>query len=142
VSDRPDRGAGEAPDVLDTTAAGPMVIQGGILRALGYGASTLLALVGIAMVTRHLGVADFGRFQTVIALITVVGTLTDSGMATLGLREFSQRTGSDRDEMMRSLLGLRVGLTLLGVGVAALLALALATRNWSSARCWPAWAWP
>jgi O-antigen/teichoic acid export membrane protein len=102
-----------------------MVIQGGILRALGYGASTLLALVGIAMVTRHLGVADFGRFQTVIALITVVGTLTDSGMATLGLREFSQRTGSDRDEMMRSLLGLRVGLTLLGVGVAALLALAL-----------------
>ena len=85
MSDRPDRGAGEAPDVLDTTAAGPLVIRGGILRALGYGTSSLLALLGIAMVTRHLGVADFGRFQTVIALITVVATLTDAGMATLGL---------------------------------------------------------
>jgi O-antigen/teichoic acid export membrane protein len=111
--------------VLDTPAAGPLVIRGGILRALGYGTSTLLALVGIALVTRHLGVDDFGRFQTVIALITVVGTLTDAGMATLGLREFSQRTGSDRDELMRSLMGLRVTLTLLGVGLAAALALAL-----------------
>ncbi len=111
--------------MLDTTAAGPLVIRGGILRALGFGTSTLLALAGIAMVTRHLGVDDFGRFQTVIALITVVGTLTDAGMATLGLREFSQRTGSDRDELMRSLMGLRTTLTLLGVGVAAALALAL-----------------
>lgn len=116
---------GSGEDVLDTTDAGPLVIRGGILRGGGYVVSTLLALLGIAVVTRHLGVADFGRFQTVISLITVVGTVTDAGMATLGLREYAQRTGSDRQELMRSLLGLRVALTVAGAAIAAAIAVAL-----------------
>ena len=86
-----------------------------------YAASSLLGLLGIALVTRHLGVVEFGRFQTVIALITVVGTVTDAGMAALGLREYAQRTGPDRDALMRSLLGLRIALTLAG-GVVAVAA--------------------
>ena len=101
-------------DVLDTEAAGPLVIRGGLLRGLGYVASSLLGLLGIALVTRYLGVVEFGRFQTVIALITVVATLTDAGMAALGLREYAQRTGPDRDALMRSLLGLRIALTIAG----------------------------
>lgn len=111
--------------MLDSTTAGPLIIRGGLLRGGGYVVSTLLALLGIAMVTRHLGVADFGRFQTVISLITVVGTVTDAGMATLGLREYAQRAGSDREELMRSLLGLRIALTLAGAGIAAAIAVAL-----------------
>jgi O-antigen/teichoic acid export membrane protein len=112
-------------DVLDTTRAGNLIIRGGVVRGGGFVLSTLLALLGVALVTRHLGVADFGRFQTVISLITVVGTVTEAGMAALGLREYAQRQGADRDRLMRTLLGLRVALTLLGTAIAAAIAVAV-----------------
>ena len=112
-------------DILDSTEAGGLIIRGGAIRAVGYVASTLIALLGIALVTRHLGVADFGRFQTVMSLILVVGTFTDAGMATLGLREYAQRSGADRDRLMRSLFGLRLLLTLVGVVIAAAIAVAI-----------------
>lgn len=120
-------GVGAAPerDVLDSKRAGHLVIRGGIVRGAGYVLSTLLALVGIALVTRYLGVDEFGRFQTVISLITVIGAVTDAGMATLGLREYAQRVGADRDRLLRVLLGIRLVLTLVGVAIATLVAIAL-----------------
>lgn len=112
-------------DVLDSSEAGGRIIRGGMVRGGAHLASTLLALLGIALVTRHLGVVDFGRFQTVLSLITVVGTVTDAGMATLGLREYAQRFGEDRDRLMQALLGLRIALTLVGVAIAAVIAAAV-----------------
>lgn len=112
-------------DILDSTEAGGLIIRGGAIRAIGYVVSTLIALLGIALVTRHLGVADFGRFQTVMSLILVVGTFTDAGMLTLGMREYAQRSGEERDHLMRSLFGLRIGLTLAGIVVAAAIAVAI-----------------
>jgi O-antigen/teichoic acid export membrane protein len=120
-----ERVATSGDDVLDTTRAGPLVIQGGLLRGAGFVANTLIALLGIALVTRHLGVADFGRFQTILSLITVVGTVTDAGMATLGLREYSQRTAGERDRLMEALLGLRLVLTLIGAAIAVAIAIAV-----------------
>jgi O-antigen/teichoic acid export membrane protein len=112
-------------DVLDSREAGGRIIRGGVVRGGGYVLNTLIALVGVALITRHLGVVDFGRFQTVISLITMVGTVTDAGMATLGLREYSQRSGDQRDRLMTSLLGLRLVLTLAGAAIATLIALAI-----------------
>jgi O-antigen/teichoic acid export membrane protein len=112
-------------DVLDTRRAGGLIIQGGFIRGAGYVFNTLLALLGIALVTRHLGVADFGRFQTILSLITVVATITDAGTATLGVREYAQRLGADRARLMRTLLGLRLALTLVGVLIATVIALAI-----------------
>ncbi|CAN5522963.1 hypothetical protein BH20ACT19_BH20ACT19_06920 [soil metagenome] len=104
-------------DVLDTQAAGAMVVRGGAARALGFVAGTALALIGVVLLTRHLGVALFGRYQTVISIVTVVGVVTDLGMANLGVREYVQRSGADRDRLMRVLLGMRISLTVLGVGL-------------------------
>ncbi len=112
-------------DVLDTPEAGARVVRGGAVRAAGYVVSTLLALVGVAVVTRHLGVAEYGRFQTVISLITVVGTVTDAGMGALGMREFAQLRGEDRTLLMRRLLGLRLALTAAGAVAAVVIATAL-----------------
>ena len=80
-------------DILDTREAGPRIIRGGVVRGAGHVVNNLIALLGVMLVTRYLGVADFGRFQTVMSLITVVATITDAGMATLGMREYAQRTG-------------------------------------------------
>jgi len=110
-------------DVLDGPQAGERVVRGGAVRAAGYVVSTLLALVGVAVVTRHLGVAEYGRFQTVISLITIVGTITDAGMGALGMREYAQLEGEARALLMRRLLGLRLALTVVG----AVAAVAIAT---------------
>jgi len=119
---------GDPTDILDSPQAGGSILRGGVLRAGGYVLGTLLSLAGIALITRHLGLEEFGRYSVVLSLITVVGAVTDAGMGTLGLREFSQRRGEDRDELMRTLLGLRLALTLLGAGCATLIALTLGYR--------------
>jgi O-antigen/teichoic acid export membrane protein len=109
-------------DVLDTPEAGRLVVRGGALRVGGFVAGLSASLIGAALVTRHLGPADYGRYQTVVALVTIVQAVTDLGMSTLGLREYSQRTGADRDRFMRVLLGMRLALTSAGTVVAMLAA--------------------
>lgn len=112
-------------DVLDTPEAGRKIVRGGSARVVGFVIVTLLSVLGIALVTRHLGPDEFGQFQTVLALVMIVQTITDLGMAPLGIREFSQRQGRDRDEFMAVLLGLRLASTVVGVSVAVLVALVL-----------------
>lgn len=112
-------------DLLDTPEAGRRVIRGGALRVGGFVAGLGASLVGAALVTRHLGPDNYGRYQTVVALVTIVQAVTDLGMSTLGLREYAQRSGADRDRFMRVLLGLRLALTCAGVVVAMVVAWAL-----------------
>ncbi len=115
----------EPVDVLDAPGAGGMVVRGGALRVGGFAAGTLVSLVGVVLLTRHLGTGDYGRYQTVISFVAIVQALTDAGMTALGIREYTQRTGAERDRLMRVLLGLRVALTGGGVLVAALIVAAL-----------------
>lgn len=112
-------------DVLDTPEAGRKIVRGGAVRVVGFVGGTGLAVLGAALVTRYLGPEDYGKFQTVLALVTIVQAVTDLGMTGLGIREYSQRTGADRDRFMAALLGLRVVGTVVGLGIAVLLALAL-----------------
>ena len=113
-----------AGDVLDTPEAGPRVIRGSVLRTAGYVAGMGVGVVGAALMTRHLGPADFGRFITVTSLIRIVAGFTEAGMTTIGIREYSTRKGAERDGLMANLLGLRIPLTAAGVGVAVLFAAA------------------
>lgn len=109
-------------DVLDTREAGGLVIRGGALRAGGYFATTALSVVSFALITRHLGVARFGDYQTLLSIVTIVAAVTDAGMATLGVREYATLRGGERERLMRNLLGARLALT--GVGVLAAAAVA------------------
>ena len=106
-------------EVLDTEEAGGLVVRGAVVRVAGFGAGLAASLVAAILLTRHLGVEQYGRYQIVVSLITVVGAVTDLGMATLGTREYVQRAGPERDALMRTILGMRVGLTAAGVLVAA-----------------------
>ena len=111
-------------DVLDTPAAGGLVIRGGVLRTVGYGVGIVLSVAAVAILIRHLGAADFGRYVTVISLITIVGSLAEAGLTNLGIREYSTLQGEQRDAVMRNLLGLRLAIST--VGAIAALAFALA----------------
>lgn len=100
-----------APDLLDTTAAGPAAIRGSALRGAGYVLGLLLSVGSVPFVIRHLGIEDFGRFVLVNALITLVSGMTDAGLQSIGVREYASRTPSERHWLMRNLLGLRIALT-------------------------------
>src|SRR4051794_40770155 len=111
-------------DTLDAPGSGRRVVRGSAVRLGGFAAGAALAVLGAALVTRHLGTDGYGRFQTVVALAALVAALTDLGVTTLGLREYSQRAGADREAFLRSLLALR--LLLSGVGLAATVLAAVA----------------
>lgn len=111
-------------DIVGSTAAGPAALRGSAMLGISYASSIGLSLISVPLLIRHLGISAFGRYTTVVALVTIVNGLTDAGLANIALREWSTRTGEDRRQTMRSLLGLRLELSavgvLVGVGFAAL----------------------
>lgn len=118
---------GAVPDataILDTSEAGAAAIRGGAIRVAGYGAGVALSVLSFALLTRYLGVSDFGRYATVFSLVAIVGGLAEGGMTNIGVREYAVREVSDRVSLIRNLLGIRIAVA--GVGVAAATAFAAA----------------
>jgi O-antigen/teichoic acid export membrane protein len=110
------------PDLLDTPGAGPAAIRGSAVRVVGYGLGVLLSLVSVPLLIHHLGFSEYGRYVLVISLVTIVQGVTDVGLGQIGVREFATRTGPERERLMRNLLGVRFGLTSLGVALATVFA--------------------
>jgi O-antigen/teichoic acid export membrane protein len=125
VDTRIDSAPRESSDLLDTPAAGPTAIRGAAVRLVGYGISVLLGLAAMAVLFRHLGVEDGGRYVTIIALVALFGGITDAGLATIAVRELTVSSGADRDAVFRSLLGLRVVTAFVGAVLATLFAAAV-----------------
>jgi O-antigen/teichoic acid export membrane protein len=125
----------EPVDVLDSEEAGGRIVRGGALRFGTYVLMVALSVLSAALLTRHLGVVSFGQYTTVLSLVGVVAAITDAGMSTIGTREFAVREGSERDALMRDLLGLRMILT--SIGLLLVVAFALAA-GYDSALLWGA----
>ena len=102
-------------DVLDTPAAGPAALRGSALRSGAYGAGIALSLASAPLLVHHLGVVGFGRFVTVVSLMNLVAGVTEGGLNAVALREYATLGADRRAMVMRSLLGLRLGLSTLGV---------------------------
>jgi O-antigen/teichoic acid export membrane protein len=111
------------PSPLQSPAAGAAAVRGSALVSGSYVISLGLSLIAVPLLSRHLGTAGFGRYSTVLALATVIGGLTDSGMVNIALREWSTQTGEDRQRAMRTLLGIRLELGIVGVLLGVLYAL-------------------
>jgi len=121
--------SGQAPapstDILDRPEAGEKVIRGGAIRSVAYGATIVLTGGVVPLMTRHLGVTDFGRFVTASAIVMIVAGITEFGLSGIGTREYALATAPERRALLANLLGLRTVLTLAGLALAApLMALA------------------
>lgn len=114
-----------AGDVLSGHDVGPRVMRGGVQRTAGFVAVNLITAIGAVLVLRHLGVEDFGRYGTVLALLAVVQGISDAGLSMTGSRELSVRKDeAERRELLGHLLALRIVLT--GAGVLFAVAFAIA----------------
>jgi len=109
-------------DLLDTPSAGGKVIRGGALRISGYVAGTGLATVTAAILTRYLGVDDWGRYVTVISLVAMVSGLSDVGLSAIGVREYSTLDRERRGSFIQNLLGIRLVIASVGVAAATVFA--------------------
>lgn len=108
-------GGPDEPDVLRTPLAGALVIRGGALRGGGYAAGVLLGAATAVVLTRALGVEDFGRYGAVAAVIGIVSVITDAGLTAVGSRELALRPRSERGELLRTLVALRLVISLAAV---------------------------
>ena len=108
----------DTSESLSGDGVGRRVVRGGAVRVVGFVAGNLFAAAGAVIVLRYLGVAEFGRYGTVMALVAIVQGITDAGLSVTGTREVSL-TGSatDRRRLLAHIVGLRIALT--GAGVLA-----------------------
>ncbi|MHB8243039.1 MAG: oligosaccharide flippase family protein [Solirubrobacteraceae bacterium] len=111
-------------DLLDTQEAGGAALRGSVLRTGSYVLGILLSLVSARVLIEHLGVSSFGRYTTVVALVTIVAGFTEGGLNSIVLREFATLGEERRRDMMASAIGIRLVLTLVGVALAVAFAAA------------------
>ena len=100
-----------------------MVVRGGAIRSIGYIVGLALTLVSAPLLTRHLGVVDFGSLVTVASLITIVTIVADAGLTAVGVREYAIRQTEGRHLLMRNIVALRLIIATIGSAGALLFAL-------------------
>ena len=101
-------------------------MRGGMLRTVGYGFSFALGIPTSVLLLRHLGVDGFAHYATVVALLGIVSGITDAGLTAVGSRELALREpGAERDRLLRTILGLRLVITPIGVALAVAFGLAV-----------------
>jgi O-antigen/teichoic acid export membrane protein len=111
------------PGALTGDDVGRRVVRGGAARVAGFVLGNLFAAAGAVIALRYLGVEEFGRYGTVMALVAIVQGITDAGLSVTGAREVSlTHTTEDRRRLLAHILGLRIALT--GVGVLGAVAFA------------------
>lgn len=118
-------------EILSSPSAGHRAIRGGALRASGYAVGVLLSAAASVLLLRHLGVVVFGQFVTVMAIISIVTSLSEAGMQTIGQRDYVLReTSAQRRSLIANMLGIRLMITPLGVLIAVAFTI---VANFSSA---------
>jgi O-antigen/teichoic acid export membrane protein len=113
VSSEPSQGPGSGDDtavqdILDSPRAGARVIQGTAVRSVGYFAGVGLAVLAAPLLTRHLGVVDYGSYVVVASVIAIATLFADAGMTAVGIREYSSRTTGDRALLLQNLVFVRL----------------------------------
>jgi O-antigen/teichoic acid export membrane protein len=103
---------GLAPeDVLTSAEAGGRVIRGSALRVAANAAGILLGLATATLLLHHLGVADSGRYVTVLSLVGIAVAVVDTGLNVSASSELALREPPDRSALIANILAQRLLVT-------------------------------
>lgn len=105
------------------------IAQGGLLRILAYLSSGFTGLLATAVISRHLGVEEFGAYAAVLTAGGLAGFVLIAGLPTLSARELSLAPERERALLLGRLSGLAMLANLAGI---IILAGALALAGWES----------
>ena len=104
-------------DILDSPRAGARVIRGGAVRSAGYFIGVGLALLSAPLLTRYLGVVDYGNYIVVVSLVGIAAIFADTGLSAAGVREYSVRNVESRTRILQNLVSVRlVASAMAGIG--------------------------
>ena len=104
---------------MTDTNVGRRVTRGGVARAASFGAGSLVTAIGSIFLLRHLGLVDFGRYGTVMALLAILAGVTEGGLTTTATRDMALlEQGGERRGLLRDLVALRILLTSAGIAAA------------------------
>ena len=95
-------------DILTSSEAGGRVIRGSAWRVGANTAGVLFGLATAVLLLRHLGVAESGRYVTVISLVAIAVNVADIGLNVTGSRELALRPIQERRVLTADLLGQRL----------------------------------
>ena len=112
-----------AEDVLSTGEAGGRVIRGSAWRVGANAAATVLGVAAAALLARHLGVEESGRYFTVLSLVAIAVYVADVGLNITGSRELARTERGRRPAVIANLLGQRLLIMPLAVVLMVLFAL-------------------
>jgi Polysaccharide biosynthesis protein len=104
-----------AEDVLSSGEAGGRVIRGSAWRVGANGVGIVLGLATATLLLRHLGVAESGRYVTVLSLVAIPVYVADIGLNVTGSREMALRGPEDRPALIANILGQRLAIMPVGV---------------------------
>jgi O-antigen/teichoic acid export membrane protein len=93
-----------AEDILTTAKAGDRVIRGSVWRLVATAAGILLGFATATLLLRHLGVAESGRYVTVMSLVAIPVFVADYGLNVAASRELALRGPQDR-ALIANILG-------------------------------------
>lgn len=110
-------------DVLTAGGAGGKVIRGSALRVAANVAGLLLGLATAALLLRHLGVEDSGRYVTVLSLVGIAVSVVDNGLNVTAGSELARLEPKVRRPLLANLFGQRLAAA--AVALAMLVAFAL-----------------
>ena len=123
-----DRSADVEPlwnDSVELADAGLRSVRGGVYRVSGYLVGSALSAVAAILLLRYLGVANFGRYATVMSIVAIVLGLSDLGLTLVGQRDYMfQQTEEDRRRLTANILGIRLAVTPVAVVLALLFCIA------------------
>jgi lipopolysaccharide exporter len=103
--------SGPPEDVLSSAEAGGRVIRGSAMRVGGNAAGIVVGLATATLLLRHLGVAESGRYVTVMSLVAIAGSVAENGLNVTGSRELALREPSGRSALVANILGQRLAIT-------------------------------
>jgi O-antigen/teichoic acid export membrane protein len=112
---------------VSETAGAPVarrVARNTALQLAGKAAVLVVGFASVAVTTRYLGAAGYGKLALALAFVQTFGVLADVGLLTVVVREIS-RHPERTDVLVGSTIALRLGLSLVVVALAGLAALAL-----------------
>jgi O-antigen/teichoic acid export membrane protein len=118
-----------AEDVLSTGEAGGRVIRGSAWRVGANAAGTVFGVAAAALLARHLGVQESGRYFTVLSLVAIAVYIADIGLNVTGSRELARTKRDRRPALIANLLGQRLLIMPLAVLAMVLFALLVGYRT-------------
>lgn len=110
---------------LRSADAGAVAATGGTLRVQTRIVGLVLMLLSTIVVVRTLAPAQFGQLSLVIALVSIVGGVSELGLSGVGIREWIRHDADERRALLADLLGLRLIAIAVGAVVAVVFAIAV-----------------